>query len=211
MRRRVLKSKAKKDREAAEARNRHYSEDQVDGEEKKLSEAKLQNENLFFFTDQEYFESSRYEYIAPKEPTKGFVFGLFVPPSSDYPQAKDITPAETFSSFSNQQTTLSEIERMYTKKNYRELKNLGSRILDVRPFHNDERTGYQVIYNEGDPCLVEPGKKYQSHVKYQCDPEYKESPNDFPQMVVPDHYQSTETQCNFDFVWHSRFACPPCT
>lgn len=40
---------------------------------------KLANENLFFFTDQEYFRSSRFEYLAPAEPTKGFVFALFVP------------------------------------------------------------------------------------------------------------------------------------
>lgn len=100
---------------------------------------------------------------------------------------------------------------MHNKKNFRELKNLGSRILDVRPFHNDERTGYQIIYNEGDACLSDPSRKYQSHVKYQCDPEYKDNPNDFPQMVVAQSFQSTSTQCIFDFVWHSRFACSPCT
>lgn len=95
----MLKSKAKLDREAEENRKKHYSENQVDGDEKKLSESKLLNENLFFFTDQEYFESSRYEYIHQKERTKGFVFGLFVPPKEDYPQSKDTTPAVTFSSY----------------------------------------------------------------------------------------------------------------
>ncbi len=33
-------------------------------------------ENLFFFTDQEYFHTSRYEYLTQAEPEKGFVFGL---------------------------------------------------------------------------------------------------------------------------------------
>ena len=121
-----------------------------------------------------------------------------------------MSPANLFSSFSNNESTLSEIERMQSMGNYRELKNLGSRILDVRPFHSEERTGYQVIYNEGDPCPSDPGRKYQTHVKYQCDPDYKDNPNDFPQMVVADDYQSTATQCIFDFIWHSRFACPPC-
>ena len=103
------------------------------------------------------------------------------------------------------------MELMSTKQHYRELKNLGSRILDVRPFEAEERTGYQVIYNEGDPCMVDPSRNYQTHVKYQCDPDYSDGPTDFPQMVVAEHFQSTETQCIFDFIWHSRFACPPCT
>ena len=144
---------------------------------------------MFFFTDQEYFESSRYEYISQKEPTKGFIFGLFVP-VDPFNEPDGTSPAESsvFSSYSNQQSTLDEIQKKQNKKNYRELKNLGSRILDVRPYHNDDRTGYQVLYNEGDACLSDPSRKYQSHVKYQCDPEYKETPNDFPQMVVAEHF-----------------------
>jgi len=43
--------------------NKHYSELEVVGTSS-AGQAKLQNENLFFFTDQEYFESSRYEYIS---------------------------------------------------------------------------------------------------------------------------------------------------
>ena len=88
------------------------------------------------------------------------------------------------SSYDEATSSAFNIENMGNKKNFRELKNLGSRILDVRPFHNEERSGYHIIYNEGDACLSDPSRKYQSHVKYQCDPEYKANPNDFPQMVV---------------------------
>jgi len=35
-------------------------------------------ENLFFFTEHDYFKSPRFEYLSPAEQTKGFVFGLFV-------------------------------------------------------------------------------------------------------------------------------------
>lgn len=132
-----------KEIEEEERRKGHFSQDSVDGESKQKSKALLQNENLFFFTDQEYFESSRYEYIGQTTPTKGFIFGLFLPQSfSSAGGSSNMTPANTFSSFSNNQSTLNEIERMQSRANYRELKNLGSRILDVRPFHNEDRTGY---------------------------------------------------------------------
>ena len=29
-------------------------------------------------------------------------------------------------------------------------------------------------------------------------------------MVVAESFQGTAKQCIFDFIWHSRFACPPC-
>ena len=35
-------------------------------------------ENLFFFTDNDKFRTSRYEYLKPAEDKRGFVFGLFV-------------------------------------------------------------------------------------------------------------------------------------
>lgn len=68
---------------------------------------------------------------------------------------------------------------MDSLNNFRMLKNLGSRILDVRPFQNKDHSGYQVIYNEGDDCIADPGRQYQSHVKYQCDPDGF-GLNDFP-------------------------------
>jgi len=40
-------------------------------------------ENLFFFTDQDFFRSTRYEYISTKEETKGFVFALLNPEDID--------------------------------------------------------------------------------------------------------------------------------
>ena len=39
----------------------------------------IPNENLFFFTDQEYFSSERHEYLSHKSASKGFIFGLFEP------------------------------------------------------------------------------------------------------------------------------------
>lgn len=179
-RRRVLKSQAKAAREAEEAKHKTYSETGVGGKTTaKLSEAKLQNENLFFFTDYEEFESTRYEYLAPKERKKGFVFGLFVPAPEYGGIDSDQSPA-VFSSYANQESVVDNMTLMSAKHNFRELRNLGSRILDVRPFHNEDRTGYQVIYNEGDPCVVDPARPYQTNVKYQCDPEFKDTPNDFP-------------------------------
>ena len=96
----MLKSQRKIDREREEAKKLHYSEMSVD-DDNKVSQARLQNENLFFFTDQEYFESNRYEYIGQKEPSKGFVFGLFNPQQNFFSQGKDITPASVLSDFNN--------------------------------------------------------------------------------------------------------------
>lgn len=49
------------------------------------------------------------------------------------------------------------------------LKNLGSTLLDVRPYETKGLSGYEVIYHEGDQCLADPGRSYESHVRYQCD------------------------------------------
>lgn len=92
------------------------------------------------------------------------------------------------------------------------LKNLGSRILDVKPYDTKDRTGYIVTYNEGDQCYSEPGRRYQSNVNYECDPDGNSSLNDFPQLV---HTGTAKPyfgigQCIFDFVWRSKFACPVC-
>lgn len=73
-------------------------------------------------------------------------------------------------------------------KNFRVLKNLGSRILDVKPYVDSERAGYQVIYSDGDDCLDGSGRRYQSHVKYECDPEGDKRLNDFPKLITYGDY-----------------------
>jgi len=65
------------------------------------------------------------------------------------------------------------------------------------------------VYSEGDECLAEPGRRYQTHVKYQCDPDGHDELNDFPQLVSVVNYDASKS-CVFDFVWKSRFACSPC-
>ena len=81
----------------------------------------------------------------------------------------------------------------------------------MRPYHNKDRSGFQIIYNEGDPCLADPLRNYQSHVKYQCDPDGHSNMFDFPQLVTAQDDFDANKQCIFDFVWNSRFACSPCT
>ena len=49
----------------------------------KNKKQKANFENLFFFTDNDFFNSIRFEYLSPKEPSRGFVFGLFVPELRD--------------------------------------------------------------------------------------------------------------------------------
>lgn len=93
--------------------------------------------------------------------------------------------------------------------NFRVLKNLGSRITKVIVFDEEDHTGYQAFYNEGDECLADKSKKYSSRVKYQCDPDGQNGINDYPKMVVNGEYQGIN-QCKFDFVWFSKFACSPC-
>ena len=87
-------------------------------------------------------------------------------------------------------------------KNFRVLKNLGSRIFDVRPYLEEDRTGYLVIYDEGDQCLSDPSKRYMSKVRYQCNPEGNTSLNDFPKMIEVEDYAGSG-QCSFDFIWSS--------
>ena len=50
--------------------------------EEKNRKPEVANENLFFFTDQEYFSTTRFEYLSQKALSKGFIFGLFVPEQS---------------------------------------------------------------------------------------------------------------------------------
>ena len=73
-------------------------------------------------------------------------------------------------------------------KNFRVLKNLGSQINDVRPYLEDDRSGYLVIYTEGDECLSDPSSRYTSKVRYQCNPEGNSSINDFPRMIEVNDY-----------------------
>ena len=75
----------------------------------------------------------------------------------------------------------------------------------------------KVQHQPGDTIIAVPAKSgttWTMNIFHQLrtggDPDFKDNPNDFPQMVVADDYQGTATQCIFDFIWHSRFACPPC-
>lgn len=70
-RRRVLKKK--------EVKEFDYIEPGSPLEQENKKKDKDSFESLFFFTDQEFFSSIRYEYLSPKEPKKGFIFALFVP------------------------------------------------------------------------------------------------------------------------------------
>ena len=54
--------------------------------------------------------------------------------------------------------------------NFRVLKNLGSQIHMVKPYDFEDRSGYYIIYNNGDKCLGNPNYRYESHVKFECDP-----------------------------------------
>lgn len=171
-------------------------------------------ENLFFFTDQEFFSSIRYEYLSPKEPKKGFIFGLFVPQLAGEQQItlKDVKGHDILNSYASTHTsTFNQFTQAKDIKNFKVLKNLGSRILDVRPYYIKGRAGFQVLYNEGDPCLSDPMRNYQSHVKYQCAPDSHTDIQDYPMLVNSSENYQGANECVFDFIWKSRFACSPCT
>ena len=99
-------------------------------------------ENLFFFTDNEYFHTSRYEYLTQKEPQKGFVFGLIV---RDVENAHfdvigdglNTTILNSYHKDKSQNKNMDLIDHAQDLKNFRVLKNLGSRIYNVSPFLNN--------------------------------------------------------------------------
>jgi len=115
----------------------------------------------------------------------------------------------------NQIASLSALDsNQYLKnlKNFRVLKNLGTKINSVYPFLNKHMSGFTVEYIDGDTCLADKLQKYRSKVKYLCNPDGDEQLVDYPLLEVPPtagYYQGVN-QCQFDFIWESRFACPPC-
>ena len=40
----------------------------------------------------------------------------------------------------------------------------------VKPYDFEDRSGYYIIYGNGDKCLGDPRYRYESHVKFECDP-----------------------------------------
>ena len=118
--RRVLKEESYK--KHYEEKGLNYGLDQDDA-------SSLPRENLFFFTDQDYFRSSRYEFMSKKNPGKGFVFGLFDPkPLADSDKAVSDLEGNTYlSSYSSKGAkNLDPISHLNKINNYRVLKNLGS-------------------------------------------------------------------------------------
>ena len=113
---------------------------------------------------------------------------------------------------STKQTNLNPILHVDALRNFRLLKNLGSRVHSVKPYYESDSSGFQVMYGEGDHCLSDKSRRYESMVNYQCDPNENDEANlyDFPQLVAGEKYYGVH-QCKFDFVWKSRFACSPCT
>ncbi len=81
----------------------------------------------------------------------------------------------------------------------------------MSPFYDSHngRAGYDVEYKGGDKCLADERVQYKSHVRYLCDVDGHGKINDFPQLVTEPDYDPS-TQCTFNFVWHSRFACSAC-
>ena len=66
------------------------------------------------------------------------------------------------------------------------------------------QSGFFVSYNEGDQCLADPARRYQSNINYVCDPDGHSKLVDYP-AVLP-----SKDDCTFEFIWRSRFACSVC-
>ena len=100
-------------------------------------------------------------------------------------------------------------------KNFRAVKNLGSRINSVVPSMKKDDSGFTVSYIDGDVCLADTTQNYRSNVRYLCDHLSEDQIVDFPLLDVPRDpttgpYKGN-SQCVFEFVWESRFACSPCS
>jgi hypothetical protein len=181
-------------------------------------------ENLYFFTDMEQFSSHRYQYLSEAETSQGFIFGLFVPDRdwSGYGygnEGEDYSHLHTNVANNLQGLSGQNMDEFLSHaKNQRILKNLGSKIIEVKPQVRSSRqfygTGFTVVYGEGDICYNDPTQRYQSVVSYICDPTEGGSSNkmnDFPQLVKERrHGYKGIHQCEYHFVWHSKFACAPC-
>ena len=73
----------------------------------------VSNENLFFFTDQEYFSTTRFEYLSQKALSKGFIFGLFEPELSLSNQSfKDIEGNTYLNTYNSEQTNLNPLKHI---------------------------------------------------------------------------------------------------
>mmetsp|Transcript_32680 Transcript_32680/g.40469 ORF Transcript_32680/g.40469 Transcript_32680/m.40469 type:complete len:145 (+) Transcript_32680:1143-1577(+) len=112
----------------------------------------MANENLFFFTDQDYFRTTRFEFVSEKDAGVGFVFALLNPKPL---RLEEIDAVSELSEIVVKEHG-KEIARLDLLKDnkgqfdYRMLKNLGSRILDVKPYDGKSTSGFIVTYNEGD-------------------------------------------------------------
>lgn len=183
-----------------------------DGENEEEGKEAMARENLFFFADQDYFRSRRFEFMSAKNPGKGFVFGLFDPRDREDESGEktvDELDGNTYLSSYDSGHNLDPIQHLNKMNNYRVLKNLGSMIENVNPISNAELSGYEVVYNEGDACLANPDTRYKTFVRYLCDIDGESKINDFPKLIPTTGYDGVN-ECAFSFVWHSRFACSVC-
>ena len=139
-------------------------------------EKKISDENLFFFTDNDFFRSSRFQYTSQGEQKKGFVFALFnaEPAFNDDEIAYENQNNKTNYLSSFHETEKQNIDAFGNYKQilqYRTLKNLGSELKEVRPYDEEHRTGIEVTYHKGDECVADPLQNYTSRIRYQCSPE----------------------------------------
>ena len=82
--------------------------------------------------------------------SKGFVYGLFVPElASSEVSLIDKKGNSFLNSFQENGPSqlMQPIENYKEMRNFRVLKNLGSRLQDVKAFDSDDKAGYQVLYD----------------------------------------------------------------
>ena len=144
-------------------------------------------ENLFFFTDNDHFRSTRFEYTSEKNLEKGFVFGLMTPEPFSF-ESKTVSDLEgkKITSFSHEGSNVDLLTNLNKMNNFRELKNLGSTLKDVRPYDSEGRSGYEVLYGDGDICTSDPSKRYETWINYQCDTTSESKLHDYPMLVPQD-------------------------
>lgn len=203
--RRLLKKKSKNKK--SEGVTQSYSPFGLEDPYDELNKQSMSKENLFFFTDQDFFRSTRYEYIGGKEDKKGFVFALVHPDNTEggngVSELKD-TFLNSYASDKGQSLNPLTSAATVTARRYRVLKNLGSRVLNVKPYQSKSQSGFYVNYTEGDQCMADPSRRYHSYINYECDPDGHSKLVDYPAVL------HSKDECNFEFVWRSRFACSIC-
>ena len=163
-------------------------------------------ENLFFLSDNQYFSTTRFQYLQPHSPSRGYVFALFyqseeVQADPIYSEAVKIKSKESLMSL-NAETFVKDLQ------NFRILKNLGRQIYQVSTL-TGKQTGYSVFYTHGDSCMKHPDRNYTSSVTYVCNPNSDKQLSDFPNFNEDPDYRG-QSQCHFNIVWHTRLACSPC-